>query len=158
MAKYNIGDRVVKNDSESKGVIIEVLPARRGRQLYRVSWDHGITDELEVNLIPNCDVSDPYERCMSGIFGSYSDFSKINTTFKIRNSNNSTISSLKASKTLFRAYQFKPPYVYKPTNKISNIIKSSSEFNFGAVCTCVDYRRLCFWRPKEFQDSVWPHA
>ncbi len=108
MAKYSIGDRVVKNDSENKGVIIEVLPARRGRQLYRVSWDYGVTDEFEVNLIPNCDISDPYERCMSGIFGSYSDFSKINTTFKIRNSNNSTISSLKASKTLFRAYQFKP--------------------------------------------------
>lgn len=108
MAKYNIGDRVVKVDSENKGIIVEVMPARRGRQLYRVSWEYGVTDEFEVNLIPNCDISDPYERCMSGIFGSYSDFSKINTTFKIRNSNNSTISSLKASKTLFRAYQFKP--------------------------------------------------
>lgn len=108
MARYNIGDRVVKADSENKGVIVEVMPARRGRQLYRVSWEHGVADEFEVNLIPNCDISDPYERCMSGIFGSYSDFSKINTTFKIRNSNNSTISSLKASKTLFRAYQFKP--------------------------------------------------
>ena len=108
MAKYSIGTKVVKADSESRGTIIEVMPARRGRQLYRVSWDHGITDELEVNLIPDCNVSDPYERCMSGIFGSYSDYSKINTTFKIRSSNNSTISSLKASKTLFRAYQFKP--------------------------------------------------
>lgn len=108
MAKYNVGDRVVKTDSESKGVVVEVMPARRGRQLYKVSWDYGETDEFEVNLIPDCDITDPYERCMSGIFSSYSDFSKINTTFKIRNSNNSTISSLKASKTLFRAYQFKP--------------------------------------------------
>lgn len=108
MANFNIGDRVVKTDSESKGVIVEVMPARRGRQLYKVNWDYGVTDEFEVNLIPDRDITDPYERCMSGIFSSYSDFSKINTTFKIRNSNNSTISSLKASKTLFRAYQFKP--------------------------------------------------
>ena len=108
MAKYNIGSKVVKAESEGHGTIIEVLPARRGRQLYKVSWSNGITDELEVNLLPDCDISDPYERCMSGIFGSYSEYSKINTTFKIKSSNNSTISSLKASKTLFRAYQFKP--------------------------------------------------
>lgn len=84
------------------------MPPRRGRQLYKVSWGSNMTDELEVNLFPDCNISDPFERCMSGIFGSYSEYSKKNTTFKISSSNNSTISSLKASKTLFRAYQFKP--------------------------------------------------
>ena len=69
MAKFNIGDRVIKADSEIKGVIVEVMPARRGRQLYKVSWDYGISDELEVNLISDCNVADPYERCMNGIFG-----------------------------------------------------------------------------------------
>lgn len=108
MSKYNIGNKVIKAESEGHGTIIEVMPARRGRQLYKVSWGSTVTDELEVNLLPDCDISDPFERCMSGIFGSYSEYSKKNTTFKIRSSNNSTISSLKASKTLFRAYQFKP--------------------------------------------------
>lgn len=108
MSKYTIGNKVIKTDSEGHGTIIEVMPPRRGRQLYKVSWGSIVTDELEVNLLPDCDISDPFERCMSGIFGSYSEYSKKNTTFKIRNSNNSTISSLKASKTLFRAYQFKP--------------------------------------------------
>lgn len=108
MSKFNIGNKVIKADSEVHGTIIEVMPARRGRQLYKVSWGNLITDELEVNLMPDCDISDPFDRCMSGIFGSYSEYSKKNTTFKIRSSNNSTISSLKASKTLFRAYQFKP--------------------------------------------------
>ena len=108
MSKYKIGNKVIKADFEGHGTIIEVMPARRGRQLYKVSWGNTITDELEVNLLPDCDISDPFERCMSGIFGSYSEYSKKNTTFKIRSSNNSTISSLKASKTLFRAYQFKP--------------------------------------------------
>lgn len=108
MSKYTIGNKVIKAESEGHGTIIEVMPARRGRQLYKVSWGNYVTDELEVNLLPDCDISDPFERCMSGIFGSYSEYSKKNTTFKIRSSNNSTISSLKASKTLFRAYQFKP--------------------------------------------------
>lgn len=108
MGKYNIGNKVIKADSEGHGTIIEVMPPRRGRQLYKVNWGNIVTDELEVNLLPDCDISDPFERCMSGIFGSYSEYSKKNTTFKIRSSNNNTISSLKASKTLFRAYQFKP--------------------------------------------------
>lgn len=108
MSKYTIGNKVIKAESDGHGTIIEVMPARRGRQLYKVSWGSLVTDELEVNLLPDCDISDPFERCMNGIFGSYSEYSKKNTTFKIRSSNNSTISSLKASKTLFRAYQFKP--------------------------------------------------
>lgn len=108
MSKYTIGSRVIKANFEGHGVIIDVMKFNRGRQLYKVSWGSVITDELEVNLFPDCNISDPFERCMSGIFGSYSEYSKKNTTFKIRSSNNSTISSLKASKTLFRAYQFKP--------------------------------------------------
>ena len=108
MSKYTIGNKVIKAESDGHGTIIEVMPPRRGRQLYKVSWGSIVTDELEVNLLPDCDISDPFERCMNGIFGSYSEYSKKNTTFKIRSSNNSTISSLKASKTLFRAYQFKP--------------------------------------------------
>lgn len=108
MSKYAIGSKVIKANGEEHGVIVDVMPPRRGRQLYRVKWDGFETDELEANLLPDCDISDPFERCTNGLFGSYSDYAKKNTTFKIRNSNNSTISSLKASKTLFRAYQFKP--------------------------------------------------
>lgn len=108
MGKFNVGSRVVQISTGQHGTIVEVHPERRGRQLYKVSWPVGVCDELEVNLSPDCDVSDPFERCASGIFSSYSEYAKKNTTFKIKSSNNSTISSLKASKTLFRAYQFKP--------------------------------------------------
>ncbi len=97
---------IPKNVKKSNGAFVNL---RRGRQLYTVQWDnHQQTDELESYLIKDCDISNPYERCASGIFGSYSDYSKKNTTFKILSSNNSTISSSKASKTLFIAYQFKP--------------------------------------------------
>ena len=109
MAKYQVGTQVLHIASGQSGIIVEVYPPRRGRQLYKVGWENGFAnDELEVNLTMDCDISDPFERCASGIFDSYSEYTKKNTTFKIKNSNNSTISSLKASKTLFRAFQFKP--------------------------------------------------
>lgn len=107
MAQFNIGDNVIRIDDNAHGVVIKVTPGR-GRVIYTVNFDFGSTNVLEADLRADFDVSDPFERCKGGIFGSYSDYSKINTTFKIRSSNKSTISSLKASKTLFRAYQFKP--------------------------------------------------
>lgn len=108
MSKYNVGSGVVHLVTGEHGTIVEIQPPRRGRQLYKVRWQNGTSDELEESLAMDCDISDPFERCANGLFGSYSEYAKKNTTFKIKNSNNSTISSLKASKTLFRAYQFKP--------------------------------------------------
>lgn len=120
MAKFQLGATVLKYDSTDRGTIVEVAPARRGRQIYRVNWGSKVTDELEEDLVLDYDVSDPFERCSNAIFGTYSEYSKKNTTFKIKSSNNSTISSLKASKTLFRAYQFKPllKYLNSPSRRL----------------------------------------
>lgn len=120
MAIFRIGSKVVHISNGQRGTIIEVFPACRGRQLYKVDWGNMICDELETNMAIDCDISDPYERCAKGLFGSYSEYAKKNTTFKIKNSNNSTLSSLKASKTLFRAYQFKPllKFINSPTRRL----------------------------------------
>ena len=120
MALYHVGSNVILADTNAHGVVVEVKPARRGRQIYRVSFPDGISDVLEPDLRADFDSTDPFDCCKSGMFGTYADFSKINTTFKIQNSNNSTISSLKASKTLFRAYQFKPllKFLNSPTRRI----------------------------------------
>lgn len=120
MALFTVGATVILADTNARGVVVEVKPARRGRQIYRVSFSDGIIDVLEPDLRADFDESDPFDCCKSGLFGSYADFSKVNTTFKIQNSNNSTISSLKASKTLFRAYQFKPllKFLNSPTRRI----------------------------------------
>lgn len=129
MALFQLGASVLKYDSSERGVIIEVAPARRGRQIYRVDWGSKVTDELEEDLVPDYNVSDPFERCSNGIFGTYSEYSKKNTSFKIKSSNNSTISSLKASKTLFRAYQFKP--LLKFLNSPSRRLLVADEVGLG---------------------------
>lgn len=120
MSKYNKGDKVINHITKEKGIIIDVMRARRGRQLYRVNFSGQERDELEASLLPDCDISDPYERCQKGLYGLYSDYARKNTSFKIRSSNDSTISSLKASKTLFRAYQFKPllKFLNSPNKRI----------------------------------------
>lgn len=120
MAQFSVGSTVILADTNARGVVVEVKPARRGRQIYRVSFSDGITDVLEPDLRADFNANDPFDCCKRGMFGTYADFSKINTTFKIQNSNNSTISSLKASKTLFRAYQFKPllKFLNSPTRRI----------------------------------------
>lgn len=120
MARFSVGDKVIVEDTGARGVIQEVFSARRGKQLYHIIFPDGEGDEFESDIKADFDSSNPYDCCKSGVFGSYADFSKMNTTFKIQNSNNSTISSLKASKTLFRPYQFKPllKFLNSPTRRI----------------------------------------
>ena len=129
MAKFDIGDSVIHVSSENKGIIKKVFPAARGRQLYVVSVNGDGTNILETNLIPDTDLTDPFERLKKGVFGSYQDFSKINTSFKIQNTSNNTISTLKASKTIFKAYQFKP--LLKFLNSESKRLLVADEVGLG---------------------------
>ena len=107
--KYNLGDRILNTSINEKGIIVEIYPARRGRQLYKVKYNDGReNDENSLDLMPDIQLTDPFKRCQANYYNYYADYLKGNTTFKIKSSNNSTISSLKASRTLFKAYQFKP--------------------------------------------------
>ncbi len=109
MGRFNIGDRVQSVSTRETGSVVVVYPKRPGKQLYEVVFDSGLRKPvLESTLIPVTDYSDPFDCCAKGIFGSNADFACINTSYKIRNTSNNTISSLKASKTIFKAYQFKP--------------------------------------------------
>ena len=129
MARFKIGDSVIYVNSNEKGIVIEVSPPARGRQLYRVSIHNEIKNCLESNLIPDTDLSDPFQRLRKGIFGSFLDFSRINTSFKIHNTSNNTISSLKASNTIFKAYQFKP--LLKFLNSENHRILVADEVGLG---------------------------
>ena len=47
MSKYTIGHKVIKTDSEEHSTIIEDMPARYGRQLYKVCRGNSVTDILK---------------------------------------------------------------------------------------------------------------
>lgn len=108
MSKFDKGDKVKNVVTDEIGYVIEIYPSRRGRQLYKVKYDDREADENSEILQHDIDLTDPFERVKENYYDHYSEYLKGNTAFKIQSSNNSTISSLKASRTLFRAYQFKP--------------------------------------------------
>ena len=110
MAKFNINDSVREVNSNRNGRVISVGAPSRGRQIYEVLFADTSSTEfvLESSLQQDFDISDPFERCIRHMFGSYDDFARINISYKIENSSNSIIASLKASKTIFKPYQFKP--------------------------------------------------
>ena len=130
MAEFQLGAKVINVQSRDKGRIVEVYPTRRGSQLYEVIYSNGnATTEREDCLVFDIDISDPFERCKGGFFDSYNDYALINAIFKIENSNKSTISSLKAPKTLFKAYQFIP--LLKFINSDNNKLLVADEVGLG---------------------------
>lgn len=108
MAKFNIGDTVIEVNSKKKGVVTEVYPLRRGIQIYSVFINNKADQYIESDLKEDANLSDPFERLKNSIFGNYRDFARINTSFKIQNTSINTVSSLKASRTTFRPFQYKP--------------------------------------------------
>lgn len=108
MAKFLINDRVMHISSNEEGIITKVFPAGRGKQLYEVNVNGLTKNWAESYITPLLDITDPVERIKQGVFGSNLEFARINTSNKLSNATNSTISSLRASKTIFKAYQFKP--------------------------------------------------
>lgn len=109
MAKFEVGNAVQSTSSNEVGTVVMVYPKKPGKQLYDVVFESGERKTvLESNLMAIVNQDDPFDCCAKGLYGSNSDFACINTSYKIRNTNNNTISSLKASKTIFKAYQFKP--------------------------------------------------
>lgn len=108
MAKFKSGDIVINIQTKHKGMVCQVMPPARGKQIYRVRFNENIESCLEQNLDFVFEIENPFERVRKGIYGNRDQFVLVNTTHKINNSNNNVLSSLKASKTLFKAYQFKP--------------------------------------------------
>ena len=109
MAEFNIGDTVRNISTNRTGKVDYVHPARRGLQTYRIWYSQEeIKDENEDDLELAIEIRDIFDLCLAGTFRGYSDFQQYNTTFKINNSNNNTLSSIKASRTMFKPYQYIP--------------------------------------------------
>lgn len=109
MADFSINDSVRNVDTQKVGRIIHVYERKRGQQLYRVFYGQDDEeDESERDLERYVVVNDLFDRCKVGEYQGFRDFQMNNTTFKIQNSNNNTLSSIKASKTIFKTYQYIP--------------------------------------------------
>ena len=109
MAEFNVGDDVRSIKTNKRGYVKKVHPAARGRQLYQIFYSQDdIRDENENDLERFLEINDLFDRCMQGDYRGYPDFQVFNTTFKVDNSSNNTLSSIKASKTLFKTYQYIP--------------------------------------------------
>jgi len=131
MSLFSVGNRVKNIRTGELGYVVKVLPPNRGAQMYRVKYDDRDLEnnERSANLMLDVNLNDPFERIRQNIFGHYTEYLKDNTSFKIKSSNNSTISSLKASKTLFKPYQFKP--LLKFLNSYNKRILIADEVGLG---------------------------
>ena len=110
-AKFKIGDDVVDPISGLRGTVVKVEEPRfdwMGFQ-YEVILSNATRTSFQEDSLQECfNTDDVFELCENRNFASYDDYMIVNTLFKIDNVNNNTISTLRASRTQFKAYQFKP--------------------------------------------------
>lgn len=111
IAKFKVGDQVFDPISGLNGFVVKVEePAYEWMGLqYEVVLSNGTRTTFEEDrLQASFDTSDVFKLCENRNFSNYADYMIVNTLFKIDNVNNNTISTLRASRTQFKAYQFKP--------------------------------------------------
>jgi len=110
MVKYSIGQRVsLISYSGKRGRIESFVSSEGGYNYYEVLWDDGSLEVISDSLIkPEVKINTPWDLIANNEFFDYRDFSIATTFHKIRNTTANTISSLKASRTIFKPYQYKP--------------------------------------------------
>ncbi|HPR72972.1 MAG TPA: SNF2-related protein [Bacteroidales bacterium] len=110
MAKYSIGQRVsLISYSGKRGRIESYVSSEGGYDYYEVLWDDYSLEVISDSLIkPEVKINTPWDLIANNEFFDYRDFSIATTFHKIRNTTSNTISSLKASRTIFKPYQYKP--------------------------------------------------
>ena len=111
MAKFKIGDEVVDPVSGLNGYVVKADsgPYEWMGVHYEVVLSNGTRTTFEEDCLQESfNTNDVFALCKKRNFANYDDYMIVNTLFKIDNVNNNTISTLRASRTQFKAYQFKP--------------------------------------------------
>ncbi len=131
MARYSKDRRVcLKSNLSVRGVVDFVHPLSGGKQFYDVKRvDGGIETFYEEQLMDEVVSVDCWELLSQNSLSSYQDFGIGTTLFKIRNASTNTIATLKASRTKFKPYQFKP--LVKFLNSESKRLLIADEVGLG---------------------------
>lgn len=131
MAKYSKGDCVTFVETNESGIVVEVYAPYKGKQQYAVRWikSGDVSDVLESRIEPERKLENAFDMIQAGIYSAFVDFARLNTQYKIENTSVNTISSLKASRTIFKPYQYKP--LLKFLNSDSRRILIADEVGLG---------------------------
>jgi len=106
---FNVGDRVsLIHDPEQRGVIRNLVQTG-AEVICTLQLDSGVTRMYEsAELISEVIERNPWENLINDSFQENQVFGVSNTIHKVANNLGNTISALKASKTIFMPYQYKP--------------------------------------------------
>ncbi len=103
---FEIGQRICLIADQNKKGRVNDLPSE---SVYEIIWDNGDIETLRQNAIQNEVITQtPWERLANNEFDDYKNFTISSIINKVRNTSANTISTLKASKTIFKPYQFIP--------------------------------------------------
>ena len=107
---FQIGDRVsLRRNISERGRIDVVANTKGGHQFYEVLLDSGALEVFgEHELHAEVLIRTPWDLLSQNALRDHRNFSISTTIHKVRNTTANTISSLKASRTIFYPYQYKP--------------------------------------------------
>ena len=103
---FQIDDRICfKADEKLQGRIIDII----SNNLYEVIWDNGNFETVDKDeIVKFQNQINSWDKLIENKFDDFGNFSIASIIHKIKNTGANTISTLKASKTLFKPYQFIP--------------------------------------------------
>lgn len=103
---FEIGQRICLIIDINKRGRVTDIPADGG---FEIIWDNGDIETVRQNVIQKEIISQtPWEKLSKNEFNDYRNFTISSIVNKVRNTSANTISTLKASKTIFKPYQFIP--------------------------------------------------
>jgi SNF2 family DNA or RNA helicase len=111
MGSFKVGDRFESiHNPNKRGTIKRFETNSGGQNYYSVRYDGSNSNQLvvESDIRVEKRLDDPWDKLTGGVLLNYQDFSVTTTYFKVKNNADNTISTLKASRTLFQPHQFKP--------------------------------------------------
>ena len=103
---FEIGHRICLIGDKNKRGRVNDIPTIG---IYEIIWDNGDIETVRENTLQNAIITQtPWERLSKNEFDDYRNFTISSIINKVRNTSANTISTLKASKTIFKPYQFIP--------------------------------------------------